>query len=119
MSMRLSGPDGQAVELRIAEYQFPHLPDRDYDSNWLIIEGWVCHPKGSWSFRDACLMTYEVRRLADWLEAVGTGKQERPWANFTEPNLLFRFEGAAGSITLRVYFELECRPAWAARNWVD
>jgi hypothetical protein len=117
--MRLSGPDGHAVELRIANYQFPQSPDAPYDSNWLIIEGWVCHPRGSWSFRDACLMTYEVRWLADWLEALAAGKQERPWVTFTEPNLQFRLVETASPATLRVCFELECRPRWATRNWVD
>src|SRR5262245_27761306 len=107
--MHLSAPDGQSIELRIVGYQFP-------DSNWLTVEGSVCHPSGNWSFRRSCLLTYEVLPLADWLEAIGTGTQERPSVLLTEPNLYFQlWEGGEG-VALRVYFELECRPAWAARK---
>ena len=37
--MKLANGDGQQFEMRILQYQFPHLETEDYDSNWLIIAG--------------------------------------------------------------------------------
>ena len=111
--MRLCGPDGQSVELRVVGYQFPDLAEAEYDSNWLRIEGNVIHPRGQWSFRDPCLLTYEVSRLADWLDAVARNDPSADEIGFIEPNLSFRVIRSDASTLLCVYFELESRPTWA------
>src|SRR6185312_7650655 len=101
--MQLRGVDGQSVELHIVGYQFPHLATVEYDSNWLRIEGQVHHPRGQWSFQDPCLLTYEVSRLADWLDALAQEKPDSDQIDFTEPNLSFRIVGSAAFVLLRVY----------------
>lgn len=113
--MQLRNIDGQSVELHIAGYQFPDLAAVEYDSNWLRIEGQVHHPKGQWSFQDPCLLTYEVSRLANWLDALAQEKPDNDEIGFIEPNLSFRVvRSHASAVVLRVYFELEARPNWAA-----
>jgi hypothetical protein len=108
--------DDMAFELRIVGYQFPDQETADYDSNWLLIEGAVQHPRGGWRFRDPSLLTYEVARLADWLEAAADGTQLQPWCAFIEPNLSFEVVGHGVGRALRVSFAIEALPPWAKRG---
>src|SRR5262245_17587543 len=110
--MRLEADDVH-FELRIAGYQFPDDATSDYDSNWLVVEGSVRHPRGGWLFRDPSLLTYEVARLADWLEAVAAGAESQPWCGFIEPNLSFEVAGEGATRVLRVAFAVEALPPWA------
>jgi hypothetical protein len=111
--MRLTGSNGHALELRVAGYQFPDDQAGWYDSNWLLIEGRVRHPRGDWSFCDPCLLTYEASQLADWLEAVAAGHEEQSWLGFIEPNLSFERAVANGQRVLYICFGLEAHPPWS------
>jgi hypothetical protein len=123
--MRLESADA-LFELQIRGYQFPVMESEDYDSNWLRIHGTVRHPRGSWTFEDPCLLTYEVAALATWLEQISTNGFADDRIGFIEPNLEFRWFHESGGEILRVYFELESRPAWAPSTsvgeldlWID
>lgn len=135
--MRISGPDGLEFELTIVGYQFPRIKQTPYDSNWLKVNIRVKHPRGSWETTGPFLRTMEVAELATWFEAVAV---EAPMVNretwiesgrphiagspdlrlfdsmeFLEPNLRFALvERSRESAIIRVYFELEARPSWAA-----
>jgi hypothetical protein len=111
--MRLVLDEHAGVEVRIAGYQFPGNATADYDSNWLVIEGTVRHPRGAWTFRDPGLLTYEVARLADWLDAVAAGTEATPWCAFIEPNLSFDVSSESADRVLRMSFALEALPPWA------
>jgi hypothetical protein len=120
--MRLTGTDGQSLNLEILGYQFPDPRPDEYDSNWLRIKGAGACSRGHWTFVDPCLLTFEVAALADWLECVASGGSCSSEITFIEPNLSFHQQSGA----LRVYFELEARPAWAASKeapaedlWLD
>ena len=122
--MILSGNDGNRLELRVAGYQFPHLENKEYDSDWLRIDIQVEHPRGSWTSIDACLLTWELAQLADWFVAIAHGNTFDHAQDFIEPNL--RFQLLDSPSRMRVYFELECRPPWAPSDgagmndlWVD
>jgi hypothetical protein len=121
--MQLTGTDGQGFCLRIVGYQFPKQETAEYDSNWLVVECKVFHPSGQWQFRDPCLLTYEASHLADWLELVARDKIVPPSEeSFIEGNISFRLDGSPDDARLRVYFEQESRPAWAASKsdlWVE
>jgi len=102
--------------LKIIGYQFPDNEDGE-DSNWLMVYLAVSLPQGAWSVTDPFLLTYEVKRLADWLDAVDTQTQAENEIAFLEPNLLFEVTNPTGRERyLRVYFDLECLPPWAARD---
>jgi hypothetical protein len=110
--MLLKDDENTEFELKVRGYQFPQLTSEEYDSDWLVINIWVKHPLGSWASTDPCLLTWEAANLADWFEAIADGKVVDEEQSFLEPNLRFELiENAAKK--LRVYFELECRPAWA------
>jgi hypothetical protein len=121
--MRLVSNDGASITLHPAAYQFEVTPasgsERDWDANWLMIQGDVRTGDGrQWAFLDPCLTTWEARRLSAWLHgAAGDGTAGRPDIAFTEPNLSFSLVGhRAGRIRLRVRFSHEALPPWASRD---
>ena len=67
---QLSDAKGTSLSLTISGYQFPEIENDSHDSNWLNITGKVEHPRGSWTFVDPCMLTYELEGLSDWLESV-------------------------------------------------
>src|SRR5438128_6537496 len=110
--MLLSGPLATEFEMNVVGYQFPHLENAEYDSDWLNIKIRVQLAQGSWTATDPSLLTWELASLAEWLESIAEGKPVALEESFLEPNL--RFELSEGETKrLRVYFELESRPAWA------
>ena len=113
--MILKDNSGASFELNVAGYQFPGLQHAEYDSNWLLIRLEVESPLGSWKSTDLSLLTYEVEALANWLEEIELGEPSKGGIEFIEPNLSLRiWEEEPDIRKLRVYFELECRPSWAA-----
>lgn len=107
------------VELAILGYQFPAITDDDWDSNWLNIQIHAQDERGSWTATDPCLLTTDLTHLAEWFEATA-GRQPRQRIDFIEPNLAFEVAAIGDDdVTVRVWFELECRPPWAPSNIVD
>jgi hypothetical protein len=126
--MILRSRDLSEFELRVSGYQFPNIEGDEWDANWLIVEGRIAPvDERAWEFRDPALLTREVERLSNWLEALASGQPVEKREDFLEPNLRFEVVGRSGDvITIRVYFELESRPPWffareAGMNdlWVD
>jgi len=115
--MKLINKDHTGFELTIADYQFPEMATEEYDSNWLIIQIDVKHTKGEWQSSDPALLTYEAKELAQWLETIGKNEPVEEEIVFIEPNLSFRL--VENKKYIRIYFELESRPSWAACNWAD
>lgn len=111
--MKLRSSDGSEFEMAIAGHQFPVIETADEDANWLLIRTTVAHPRGRWTSQDPSLLTWEIQRLADWLEEVARGESVESEQDFIEPNLSFCLHGDSERRVLRVYFELESRPPWA------
>ena len=112
--MILRSRDLSEFALRVAGYQFPEREHEDWDSNWLVVEGRVAPvDERAWEFRDPALLTWEVERLSNWLEALASGQAVEDGEDFVEHNLRFEVVGSdEETITLKVYFELESRPPW-------
>jgi hypothetical protein len=108
--MRFITNENASLELHVVGYQFPDIQEAEYDSNWLMIEGQVCHLRGDWTFRDPCLLTYEAVGLAEWLESVGDGTPCESYIVFLEPNLSFEIVGEEVERVLRVELVAESRP---------
>ncbi len=106
---------GSYFHLELLGYKYPDAEGEPYDANWLLVRVDVAGPQGAWSITDPCLLTHEAARLADWLEAVGSGKKQTPALSFLEPALLFRQVEREGSeIFLRIHFGSLVHPAWAS-----
>ncbi|MFD7342510.1 hypothetical protein ACFV98_42155 [Streptomyces violascens] len=113
-----------SVDLRPARYQFAAVRGDSYDDNWLVIDGTVMTPEGSWFFAEPCLLTSEALQVAAWLRAVAAGTVDvtepdaegelSPDTWFIEPVLAFsladRSEG--GTAVIRVHLSLEAAPLW-------
>jgi hypothetical protein len=103
-----------SFQLEAMGYQFPAILNDPYDSNWLVIRIEVEHPKGRWETQTPCLLTSELAKLADWLEAINEEEYPKPTLQFIEPNLSFHIiELDRNSRRLRIYFEFGMRPDWA------
>lgn len=115
--MYIRANDGASFQLEVVGYRYPELPDVEYDSNWLCMSMSATLPEGSWSVTDPFLLTYEVAKLADWLDAIATHSETQDEMGFVEPNISFEVvRRAMGQSCLRVYFRAECEPPWAVTN---
>jgi hypothetical protein len=115
--MLLAGKNGDRLELRVTNYEFPELRDDGSDANWLTIQLSVDIARGSWTATDPSLLTTEVAQLADWLDAIAGGQASESELEFLEPNLSFELlDATTEHVRLRAWFELELRPTWATSN---
>ncbi|WP_242432990.1 hypothetical protein [Streptomyces sp. Root264] len=113
-----------SVDLRPVRYQFASVRGDSYDDNWLVIDGTVTTPEGSWSFADPCLLTSEARQVSEWLRAVAAGTvpvtepdaggELSPDTWFIEPVAAFSLadRSAGGASVIRVHLSLEAAPPW-------
>ena len=99
--------DISSVCLKPVGYQFPEITDGDHDSNWLVIAGTVSCGGINWSFREPCLLTWELTELAQWLKSLSTGPGATEAPAFTEPNITVSVEPSGGIV---FGFSAECRP---------
>lgn len=106
------GPTG-SLSITVERYEFPEITNDEWDSNWLIVNGHAVLDGKSWSFRHPCLTTFELERLANWLDHVFLGKAENAYCGFTEPNLDFE---RLSELEVRIAFSLEALPPWCKRD---
>jgi len=109
--MKLISPDA-SFYLTILGYQYPDAAGEPFDANWLSIHVEAAGLDGAWTGTDPCLLTYEVVRLADWLESVANARIFSPAISFLEPVLLFRLVDSERGRTLRIHFGNLINPSW-------
>jgi len=110
--MKLTEKDN-SFELSIAGYEYPNAVTELYDSNWLIIKISVSDSQGTWNVTEPCLLTYDVSRLANWLEKIDSENFQEVECDFLEPVLSFRVIDDNGKKVLHIRFMLEAIPDWA------
>ena len=117
--MRLAGESGDRLEVELIGYQFGTATPTDaWDANWLQVRIEAEVAGRRWEATDPCLLTDKVARLSGWLAALAEGVEVAP-IDFIEPNLSFEVAGRSGEqVHVRAWFELELRPAWAAKGFV-
>lgn len=111
---------GSYFRLQVLGYKYPDAEGEPYDANWLLIRVDAAGAQGAWSVIDSCLLAHEVDYLADWLDAIRSGKQYSPALTFLEPALLFRCldRGENGKV-LRIHFGNLVHPDWATNVMVS
>jgi hypothetical protein len=107
--MKLISESGNAFELVVLRYEYPDITEDRWDSNWLVVSGMVTTPEESWRFVDACVTTFELEELADWLERLNHGTPPAAACAFAEPNLEFWYV-ALPERRLRLRFAHESAP---------
>jgi hypothetical protein len=114
MVMLLRGEDGNEFELGLIEDRLAEIQDGYGDASMLTLSFRVATPDESWEETAPCLNTYEVRNLAEWLDAVGQGSAqpgELAELDLLEPELNFAVIKDTGEeVTVRVGFHLDDRP---------
>ena len=112
--MILRSRDLTKFELRVVGYQFAGIEGDEWDANWLVVDDRVVPvDERAWEFSDPALLTWEVERLSNWLDALASGQAVDDSEDFVEPNLRFEVVGRDEDIiTIRIYFELETRAPW-------
>jgi hypothetical protein len=115
--MDFNPENGSSFHLEVLGYQYPDIENEVWDSDWLRLYMAASLPQGAWSVTNSFLLTFEVKSLADWLDAVATNMQAQNEIGFTEPNLSFEVINPTGiERSLRVHFAIECLPPWARRS---
>ena len=110
--MRLAEPGGDSVRIQVIRYQFPEATDY-HDANWLMIRTEATDSFGSWTSEDPSLATFELSRLAAWLEALSLGGDAASELEFMERNHSFELvERKGDAVRLRVWLKPDSRPAF-------
>jgi hypothetical protein len=102
-----------SLDIRIARYEFPNASSDLYALNWLVIQLFVSDAKGSWVTESSCLLTSEVRHLADWFDQINDGDLRTKEISFLEPTIAFSIKDSAQEGILRVHLSTEVFPVWA------
>jgi len=116
--MKLVCGENVEFEMNVVGYQFPHVEHVSYDSDWLNVHVSVTHPRGSWSKTDACLLTFELAQLIEWLRNLATDNLAHSVQDFMEPELSFEWFGGDRNI-LRIYLDFSLRPSWSPCHGVN
>lgn len=113
--MKLEGINGEHMTVKLVGYQFPEI-STGWDGNWVLADVRVNDPRGNWAFVDPCLTTWEVERLAQWIDDIAAGRDSEHEWTFTEPVLAFQIRPYGRGRTLRALFDLEGAPPWRPRQ---
>ena len=115
MPMRLTGNDGDVeFELALIESRLEDLQGSEGDDRFATISFRVGTKDESWEETAPSINLYQLRSLADWLEAVGEWRPELDRIELLEINLSFDVERASEEeVTVVIGFHLEDRPEWA------
>lgn len=81
----------KSIEFTIVGYQYPEAKDSketfDYDANWLMCELKYSDAEISETYKDACLLTYELEEMADAFSEILDGSEDGYISEFMEPYL--------------------------------
>jgi len=113
MSMILKSTDGTEFELDLIHDRLENIQDGENDT-YPIISFSVSTQNESLEETAPCINLYELRTLAEWLEAVGAHTPELDAVELLEPNLSFSLHTEHNDdVVMRIGFHLENRPDWA------
>lgn len=111
---------GSYFRMQVLGYKYPDAEGEPYDANWLVIRVDAAGARGAWSVVDSCLLAHEIEYLADWFEAIRSGKQYSPALTFLEPALLFRcLDRGENEKVLRIHFGNLMHPVWTSDTMVS
>lgn len=104
------------MEIAPLGYEFP-VADDSYDLNWLTVRAKVVTPAARWGGTDACLLTWELTRLCEWLAAQASSKEAtEATLDFLEPELEFSVvEGTETDLILRITTRHGLAGLWGTR----
>ena len=79
------------LSFEVAGYEYPGYKSTesgfDHDANWLMVSVVYSDDKGTYTYKDACLLTVELESLIAGLSEVISGKESLFISDFLEPYL--------------------------------
>ena len=108
--MRITS-NNKMIDFNIIGYQYPYCKgssqEYNYDANWLICE--IKYSEDDFinvneTYRDACLLTYEVEELTDGLTKILNNEEDAYISNFIEPYLKIAIAKAEEKIMFTMQF---------------
>ena len=94
-------------KLDIDGYEFPNA-DEYYDSNWLIVSVRCSYNDDQWEARDSCLLTFELKNIKAWLNAIILGAHEE-YLTFMESELAFKYKADSEILSIALNYNLHIR----------
>lgn len=96
-------------EFGVIGYQFPNAgrskPNNpDYDANWLTVQVGYAEDETTAVFRDSCVLTWELKEMADALSEILDGRETAYISDFMEPYLKFAVARTGDSFTFTIDF---------------
>ncbi len=92
----------------VADYEYPGYKSTgsgfDYDANWLMVSVVYSDDKGTYTYKDACLLTVELESLIADLSEIISGKESLFISDFLEPYLKIVAVRAGEQIVIGVEF---------------
>lgn len=79
-------------ELNILNYQFPYEKE-DYDANWLTLDIKAENELGKWHKQYSCILSWEIKWFAKWLEKIAQGLTDENEMSGYEPDLQMKYIG--------------------------
>jgi hypothetical protein len=111
--VKLTAINGMSLDLWVSGYQFPEGTVDENETNWLSITIRLDGFGKQWTSACPSLMTWELKSLIDWLQAILLGRNSQNEIKFTKPNLVFQLvEKPGGALIIRTLLDLESKPAW-------
>lgn len=95
------------IEFTISGYQFPEkksIKEFDYDANWLMCEIKYSDAGCSETYKEACLLTYELADLKENLSKIIDGSESSYISDFMEPYLKIAVAKSDEKIVLIFHF---------------
>lgn len=99
----------KTIEFGVIGYQFPNAGrskpnDPDYDANWLTVQVSYTEDETTASFQDSCVLTWELKEMADALSEILDGRETAYISDFMEPYLKFAVARAGDQFTFTIDF---------------
>lgn len=97
------------IEFGIIGYQFPNAGrskpnDPDYDANWLTVQVGYTEDETTAVFQDSCVLTWELKEMADALSEMLDDRETAYISEFMEPYLKFAVARAGDNFTFTIDF---------------
>ena len=96
------------MDFSIINYQFPDYivsgEGYDYDANWLLCEIKYAEGDCSHTYRDACLLTYELQELTNAMESILNKEDDAYVSDFMEPYLKIAIARAEEKVVFTIRY---------------
>lgn len=110
--------NNKVLELSIDGYEYDYSPDDNtkptdsYDSNWLTVRVDYSENGNSHTYKDNCLLTFELDSLSEDIDKIINGSESGLITDFLEPILKLSITAAGGLYAVQIRFVYDLSDVW-------